>query len=622
MEFSFIAQHNISDDTIMSIRAGSEKKQAPLKSGRPFVFSKMPLEENPVRLDLLRPIGTAYLCLKPGGGQYKVTFDGDSEATCELQVQMNEAEGRAEEAVEPSSPKLSANVEAKAYLEAHQVLPVLQSVLQTIVKEKPAEPFAHIARHFANGYPPPPDCPEQDQTEAQQDEAPPKKEDQAQQDEASPKKEDQEPEVSADLLAQLTCMGFEESSARKALVHAGSAVGEAASDVVITAAIDFLTSPPEDEEQRQEEKEEDEEEAYGEESEEEEEEQDPQPEQTAAADEETEEEEVSPDSWKGRLRRLAAHVSSSAVKVQEAEDLEEVPAKLSSEEVGDVFLKYVPGVSDFLYRQQDGQKSLEFIKGAYENGLRAYQETDLHTHFMWNLRLIVHAGHEGKPDCGHYLQQVAEAFMDCQAVQARVIESVGLQMRGVSNDFTGLLVSLATEYKFMAIRGMAYESCEKRGGIDDDKRDPTHLENRFLIDIGAETGFSEADVRRASLDTHTSRWPQASETEVQRLVRKFRRRFDADAMLKAMLSELHSFSEASPPESMPKMFLAWADRWMTDKFVLMDEDTYARIDVEDELGLAVLEVAFFGQPACPPDELYRGEQVHRLFKTREQLEGD
>eukprot|EP00931_Biecheleriopsis_adriatica_P060512 TRINITY_DN36357_c0_g1_i1.p1 TRINITY_DN36357_c0_g1~~TRINITY_DN36357_c0_g1_i1.p1 ORF type:complete len:468 (+),score=83.87 TRINITY_DN36357_c0_g1_i1:81-1484(+) len=320
-----------------------------------------------------------------------------------------------------------------------------------------------------------------------------------------------------------------------------------------------------------------------------------------------------PPSWEERLTRLAAHVCSSSVKPKGSAALEEIPASLSADEVENVFCEHVPGVKDFLFRAQEGQRSIEFIKNAYASGLRAYSETDLHQYFMWLLRLVVNESHDGNAAAVKHLRDIAEAFMDCQAVQARVIERAGLQLQGLRPDFLGQVIQLVGEYKVMALRQLSYQGCVKLGGPDESK-DPAHFENRLLMDIGARVGFSDADVKRASLDKHaTDRFTAHTAKECNDLVKSFRKLFDSDALLKALVSELNSFSETSPPESMPRLFLTWADDWMTQKFVILDEETCTQVDLADALGLVVLEVLFFGRPACPRNEMYRDERLYNLM---------
>jgi len=140
-----------------------------------------------------------------------------------------------------------------------------------------------------------------------------------------------------------------------------------------------------------------------------------------------------------RRKRLVERLLSPAVQLPTPADADEEPARLSADEVAETFKRHVPGVKELLYRDQPGNYSLQFICGAYQDGFRAFKGSPVHDHYMWLMRLVVHHGHADKPGSARHLRQIAEAFQDCQAVQARVVERVGLEVRGVSLDFRGSL---------------------------------------------------------------------------------------------------------------------------------------------------------------------------------------
>lgn len=96
--------------------------------------------------------------MKPGENQYKVHFGDDDSMSCEVFLQKVSGDSPLDtDAKEADEKKLESNAsarEAKEYLESHEVLPLIQAVLQTVIKEKPKDPFLHIARHLMNGYRP------------------------------------------------------------------------------------------------------------------------------------------------------------------------------------------------------------------------------------------------------------------------------------------------------------------------------------------------------------------------------------------------------------------------------------------------------------------------------------
>jgi hypothetical protein len=318
---------------------------------------------------------------------------------------------------------------------------------------------------------------------------------------------------------------------------------------------------------------------------------------------------------KPHTAQLVAHLLSPAVQVQLPVASEEVQAKLSASAVAKVFSDHVPGIQRMLFRQQRGQCVLKFLQVAYKDGWSAFKGTALQDHLTWLMRTIVHYGHEGKPGAARYLSDVAEAFMDCQAVQARVVERVGLQIRGVITNFYGLVVALVGEYKLMALKMLAAERIAQGKAHDD--ATPTHYENRLTADLGEQLGLNADDVRRAALDEHArARFSKLRSYEVTAAVARGRELFDFDAFVQALVGELNSFSAESSPNSLPRLFLDWASEQMTDKHVVFDEDTCTRIEVDRTLVSAVLEVLCFGKVVGLADETCRGIAFRDLFATQ------
>jgi len=311
------------------------------------------------------------------------------------------------------------------------------------------------------------------------------------------------------------------------------------------------------------------------------------------------------------VERLVLHLTSPAVRLPAPCESDEVPLEMTAEEVAAVFVRHVPGVETFLYRDQPGVYALKFVQGGYREGLRAFHGTELHNHFMWLLRLIVHYGRDEKPECARHLKEVAEAFMDCQAVQARVVERVGFEIRGLALDFKGLVVKLVGDYKATAIRMLAEEEVRRLGGPDE-FFDPNHYDNRIIIDLGEAMGLNEADVRRAKKDEHAlQRFKPVPAKRLEALLKRARALFDFDAMVKAFVAEVNNFSEQSSSESMSRLFLGWVAEHMSQKHVVFRDESCTHVEVGDALAVAVLEVLFMG--ATESKEEYRGETMASLF---------
>jgi len=303
---------------------------------------------------------------------------------------------------------------------------------------------------------------------------------------------------------------------------------------------------------------------------------------------------------------------SPEVQVQAQTSADDIPAKLSQDKVGQVFIDNVPGVKGFLFRGKDGDFALKYIKQAYENGLPAYTGTALHKYLMCMLRLVVHYGEDKKPRAGVYLRDVSEAFMDCQAVQARAIERAGLQIQGKTLDFRGLVVGLVGEYKSMALKMLANERV--RQGLVKDDENPTHYENRLTADLGPRLGLNADEIRRAELDEHAKkRFALLGEADRESAATRCREIFELDDLLKGFIAEVNSFSAESPPDSIPRSFLDWASQRLTQKHIVFD-DMCMGVEIEMPLALAIFEDLFFGRVGAPADEIYRDEPLCELFQ--------
>lgn len=313
-----------------------------------------------------------------------------------------------------------------------------------------------------------------------------------------------------------------------------------------------------------------------------------------------------------RLRVLAEHLMSPAVQAKAPASIEAVPLRLRSKDVAKVFVDHVPGVSNFIYRENQGKKSLAYLQSAYKDGLTFFQGTPVHKHLLSLMRIIVHYAYDHGPSASKYLKEVAEAFTDCQAVQARAIERVGLHIRGVACDFAGLVIGLVGEYKTVALKMLAAEHISK--GTVRDNDNPVHYENRLTADLGESLGLNEVDVRTASLDRHAQeRFACLTGASKRAAERRCRELFDVDALLKAFVAEVNSFSASSPESSLPRKFLEWSTEKLTPVHIVMDQETCSRVDVGEELGLAILEVLFLSTLSGSPTEMYREHSLWGLF---------
>merc|ERR1712008_58892 len=242
--------------------------------------------------------------------------------------------------------------------------------------------------------------------------------------------------------------------------------------------------------------------------------------------------------------------------------------------------------------------------GAYKSGLRAFAGTPLHLHLLWLLRAIVHNGHANEAGASRRLLEVAEAFMDCQAVQARIIERVGLELRGIGCDFSGHVLRLAGNYKNLALKMLAAEHIRK--GLASDDGNPTHYENRLVTDIGDAIGLNKEDIRLASLDMHAQqRFPRLQSKKAAEAADRCRHLFDLEAFIKALTVETNALNADCSTGSLPRQFVEWASVGLRDPHIISDQAGGLTLSVGEPLILA--EEVYCGLSLCDLVNLLQSE---------------
>jgi len=150
MEVSLTSSSNLPEGAIFSVRVGNVCRQSPTTRCKPFHFPEHPLK-SPLKIELFQTMGDAYVLLRPGEMQYKVNFPM-GRAAAELHVRLVEGGAKAAEPQQVDLTKIS--MQAKEYLESHRVMQFVQALLKMLIKERPADPFSYMSRHFTNGYEP------------------------------------------------------------------------------------------------------------------------------------------------------------------------------------------------------------------------------------------------------------------------------------------------------------------------------------------------------------------------------------------------------------------------------------------------------------------------------------
>lgn len=150
---------SLPEETVLSVRAGATRRQAPVSAMKDdalrFRFPQNLATCEPLKIDVLKPVATQRLVLQPDQSDYRMEFGlqgGDSVGFAIHVRSEPEMPGAAASFPEPPPSRAGCTVEAhlsyqdaahnaKSYLENHNILPYIQSLLYAVIQDKPGDPF-------------------------------------------------------------------------------------------------------------------------------------------------------------------------------------------------------------------------------------------------------------------------------------------------------------------------------------------------------------------------------------------------------------------------------------------------------------------------------------------------
>ncbi|CAE7825710.1 unnamed protein product, partial [Symbiodinium necroappetens] len=153
----------VSPETIISIRAGSTRRQVPVSlADKPFKFPCQLSECGAIKVDFMTVTASARAILRPEGEQdvqLKMVKKSSSEeavpaeeAEVSLLVRSSSGEGAstAVSAEERAAKKRGLASATEEYLSKHGVLTFIQGVLQGVIRDRPEDPYKYVADQFAS----------------------------------------------------------------------------------------------------------------------------------------------------------------------------------------------------------------------------------------------------------------------------------------------------------------------------------------------------------------------------------------------------------------------------------------------------------------------------------------
>eukprot|EP00927_Polykrikos_kofoidii_P004556 TRINITY_DN11796_c0_g1_i2.p1 TRINITY_DN11796_c0_g1~~TRINITY_DN11796_c0_g1_i2.p1 ORF type:complete len:1149 (+),score=188.94 TRINITY_DN11796_c0_g1_i2:80-3526(+) len=163
MEVSLLEAAGIPDGCLLSIRAGTTRRQAPANADTfSLQFPKGVAFATRFKVDLLAPVGSASLDVNPFAEDYAVVVPPRDQGGHAINLKLRVREGvfkdgrnRGRSESPGAARERILAEEARVYLEAHGLLPWVQDLLQAVIRDRPDDPWDYIDDHVARTRPTP-----------------------------------------------------------------------------------------------------------------------------------------------------------------------------------------------------------------------------------------------------------------------------------------------------------------------------------------------------------------------------------------------------------------------------------------------------------------------------------
>lgn len=150
MEVEVRSHEGIPTSSVISIRAGKTRRQAHIAQlDRAFKYPMNVEECSAVKVDILDLAGSARIACKPGVNEYSIPLEtvtaGGGYTGMAVDIRLKPLAGGGEVDSPMHGKKQS---DAKAYLEQHGVTGFMQFIIQSLMKDKPDDPYAFLQRQI------------------------------------------------------------------------------------------------------------------------------------------------------------------------------------------------------------------------------------------------------------------------------------------------------------------------------------------------------------------------------------------------------------------------------------------------------------------------------------------
>lgn len=236
--------------------------------------------------------------------------------------------------------------------------------------------------------------------------------------------------------------------------------------------------------------------------------------------------------------------------------------KLSASEIRETIIKYVPESAGWIAPRSNATKALDFLVKSYNHGFPALPPA-ASAHCAEGVRLIV--GALADPDSAGLkagrakilARTLAEAYTGCQAVQARTVDMLQGEVRGLtSQSLPAQLRVLVEEFREAALDRVV---CRFHPGAPTASDGTPHLQlphlaNKYRRHLGSCIGVSEPRMEAARSDRNASGpLPVPKEAAED----KFWQEFDAEEICRAVVADVNQSSEEAERRIDRRLLLEW-----------------------------------------------------------------
>lgn len=165
MELQVLETKGISAEHILSIRSGSTRRQFSVSHEQPICFPAMPEQTSPMKIDVMAPVGSCRARVKPKDAEYTMSIDAANKEDADMTIRFAVKEapqhsGKPSGDIRPAavqspnvSPKakgrLGAALEAREYLDQHELFLKVQEMLAHVINDKPEDPYDFMMDYLA-----------------------------------------------------------------------------------------------------------------------------------------------------------------------------------------------------------------------------------------------------------------------------------------------------------------------------------------------------------------------------------------------------------------------------------------------------------------------------------------